>query len=102
MYRAGIEGILGIRREGEFITIAPRIPAAWPSFEATINLGASRFDISVENAPGGASAAILDGNPVDFVGRKARVHLDGKAHHLALQVSRTKLRQPTSLHQTQT
>ena len=39
MYRAGVEGILGIRREGEFLIIAPRIPQAWPGFSATIRIG---------------------------------------------------------------
>jgi cyclic beta-1,2-glucan synthetase len=42
MYRAGIEGILGIRREGDRIVVDPCIPADWPGFEATIQLGRSR------------------------------------------------------------
>src|SRR3990167_4628440 len=32
MYRAGIEGILGIRREGAWLIVAPCISAAWPAF----------------------------------------------------------------------
>jgi cyclic beta-1,2-glucan synthetase len=89
MYRAGIEGILGIRREGEFITIEPCLPAVWPGFEATINVGASRFDISVHRASADPTA-LLDGNPIDFAERKARVKLDGKAHSLALQVAQAR------------
>ena len=38
MYRAGVEGILGIRREGAFLVVDPCIPAAWPGFEATVEL----------------------------------------------------------------
>ena len=36
MYRAGVEGILGIRREGAVLVVDPCIPAAWPGFEATV------------------------------------------------------------------
>ena len=48
MYRAGVEGILGIRREGEFLIIEPCIPAAWLGFEATVNVGSARYEIRVE------------------------------------------------------
>ncbi|HEY7771651.1 MAG TPA: glucoamylase family protein, partial [Marinagarivorans sp.] len=36
LYQAGIEGILGIRRQGENIVIAPTLPIQWPGFDATI------------------------------------------------------------------
>ena len=32
LYRAGIEAILGVRREGAFLLLAPCIPKAWPGF----------------------------------------------------------------------
>jgi cyclic beta-1,2-glucan synthetase len=86
MYRAGIEGILGIRREGEFICIEPRIPPSWQGFEATIKLGTSRFDISVATGSGGDTRLMLDGGPVDCVAGGARLHLDGKAHHLLIRI----------------
>jgi cyclic beta-1,2-glucan synthetase len=86
MYRAGIEGILGIRREGDYITIAPCIPSTWPGFEATIKLDSSRFDISVVNESGDSVRAMLDGRPIDSSGQKLRLHLDGEAHHLSIQV----------------
>ena len=47
MYQAGIEGILGIRREGAFLVVKPCIPADWPGFEATLNVQGSRFEIKV-------------------------------------------------------
>ncbi len=34
MYRAGVEGILGIARAGRFLIVNPRIPAAWEGFSA--------------------------------------------------------------------
>src|ERR1700754_769287 len=86
MYRAGIEGILGIRREGDIITIEPRIPRAWPGFEATIKLDSSRFDISVANGAEGGVRATLDGSPIDCIAGKARVRLDGGSHRLSIQI----------------
>ena len=62
MYRAGIEGILGIRREGAFLIVDPCIPAAWPGFEATVRLGATRYDIHVEN-PSGSGRGISRADP---------------------------------------
>jgi cyclic beta-1,2-glucan synthetase len=86
MYRAGIEGILGIRREGAFVTIEPCIPTAWPGFEATIMLESSRFEISVVNGPGDGVRATLAGAPIESVARKTRLHLDGKAHRLSIEL----------------
>ena len=37
MYRAGIEGILGIRLQGDSLLLDPGIPTAWPGFELTYN-----------------------------------------------------------------
>jgi cyclic beta-1,2-glucan synthetase len=87
MYRAGIEGILGIRREGDFITVEPCIPPSWPGFEATIKLESSRFDISVVNGSGGSAHATLDGRPIDRVAGKVRLRLDGQTHHLSIQIA---------------
>ena len=47
MYRAGIEGILGIRREGAILVIDPCIPPEWPGYDATLNVGDTRYDIRV-------------------------------------------------------
>ena len=48
MYRAGIEGILGIRREGAVLVVEPCIPEAWPGFAATVEVSDTRYDIRVE------------------------------------------------------
>ena len=50
MYRAGIEGILGLRREGAALVVAPCIPRAWPGFEAEVKVGSTRYDIRVETS----------------------------------------------------
>jgi cyclic beta-1,2-glucan synthetase len=85
MYRAGIEGILGIRREGDFITIEPCIPAEWPGFEATIKVDSSRFDISIVNRPVDRIRAKLDGTPIECTGKEVRIRLDGRTHDLSIE-----------------
>jgi cyclic beta-1,2-glucan synthetase len=87
MYRAGIEGILGIRREGDFLIVDPCIPSKWPGFEATVRVDSTRFDIRVDNSvqrgPGSWSA-IMDGEPLHRITPELRVPLDGRRHILAL------------------
>ena len=83
MYRAGIEGILGIRREAGFISVRPCIPSAWPGFEATIMAGGARHVIEVVRSASSPSA-MLDGSPMEWLDGGARVPLDGTAHHLVL------------------
>ncbi|MGV8996161.1 MAG: GH36-type glycosyl hydrolase domain-containing protein [Parvibaculaceae bacterium] len=86
MYHAGIEAILGIRREGKFLVIAPCIPDAWPGFEATVKIGSTRYDITVGARPEGSATTrvILDGVDVSHPDGPARVALDGKAHTLII------------------
>src|SRR3546814_7006322 len=87
MYRAGVEGILGIRREGSFLVVDPCIPSAWPGFEATVKVGSTHYDIRVE-APShchrDASPAVLDGLRIHRIEGRVRVPLDGGAHTLLI------------------
>ena len=87
MYRAGIEGILGIRREGDVLVVDPCLPSAWPGFEATLRVDGTRYDIRVDNSgrPGTRGwSAVLDGEPLTSSGTRLRVPLDGRRHGLAL------------------
>jgi cyclic beta-1,2-glucan synthetase len=89
MYRAGIEGILGIRREGDSLVLEPCVPAAWPGFDATVRVGASRYEIRVENAShrcGGVSHATLDGAPITCAKERVQIPLDGKTHRLHVSI----------------
>ncbi|HWA39625.1 MAG TPA: hypothetical protein VG873_17355 [Burkholderiales bacterium] len=55
MYRLFIESLLGLRREGETLRIAPCIPPGWPGFKLRYRFGATFYDIEVRNdATGGA------------------------------------------------
>jgi cyclic beta-1,2-glucan synthetase len=85
MYRAGIEGILGIRREGASLTIKPCVPSSWPGFEAKIQIESTRYDIQVRNLSSGVSDvshAVLDGSSIDCPEGQIRIRLDGRAHCL--------------------
>ena len=87
MYRAGVEGILGIRREGAFLVIDPCIPASWPGFEAMVSVESTRYDIRVDAAsPGGrdVSHTVLDGSRLDRADGAVRLPLDGGRHTLRM------------------
>jgi len=89
MYRAGMEGILGIRREGDELVLDPCIPSTWPGFEATVTLGKSRFTIRVDNPDGrcrGIAQAKRDGVDLPCDGRALRTPLDGHTHDLNLRL----------------
>ena len=87
MYRAGIEGILGIRREGEFLIIEPCIPAEWPGFEATVNVGSGRYEIRVETLSDSRQEfvhAALDGLSIACIEGRVRIPLRNGMHHLSM------------------
>ncbi len=64
LYRLGVEGILGMRRRGEFLELRPCIPRQWEAYEITWREGSTAYHIMVEN-PHGLSKGIcriwLDG-----------------------------------------
>jgi cyclic beta-1,2-glucan synthetase len=87
MHRAGVEGILGIRREGEWLIVDPCISSEWPGFEATISLGDTRYAIRVENpaqANRGIKHAQLNDNTLECDDGCVRLALDGGQHRLLL------------------
>jgi cyclic beta-1,2-glucan synthetase len=87
MYRSGIEGILGIRREGAFLIVEPSIPSAWPGFTAAVRIGSTRYEISVDNSMpsrSGTWRAVLDDALVERCNGGVRVPIDGGAHKLTL------------------
>ncbi|WP_428030155.1 GH36-type glycosyl hydrolase domain-containing protein [Ancylobacter sp.] len=88
MHRAGVEGILGIRRQGDVLMVEPALPPAWPGFEATVTIGATTCRITVRllgEEEAGEPHWVLDEGGAS-AGRIARVALDGNAHHLHLLV----------------
>jgi cyclic beta-1,2-glucan synthetase len=81
MYRAGVEGILGIRREGGWLVIAPCLPHDWPGFSATLTIAATHYAVKVTTTDEAPSAQ-LDGRILTRQQGEVRIPLDGKRHQL--------------------
>ncbi len=47
-YKTGVENILGLRKEGDKITLTPRVPTDWPSFTVRYRYGSSVYVIRYE------------------------------------------------------
>jgi len=86
MYRAGLEAILGIVRQGGFLTVTPRIPDDWPGFECFLNTSGAQYSIKVARtiSPQDNSTASVDGIPVDTSSGSVWVALDGKSHEVQI------------------
>jgi cyclic beta-1,2-glucan synthetase len=68
MYRAGLESILGLRRQGATFAVDPCIPSSWPRYEVRWRVGATCIHVRVSNPSRqcrGVASALLDGRPVD-------------------------------------
>lgn len=87
MYRAGIEGVLGIRKHGDALSIDPCVPRAWPGFTAIFRCGRTRYDIVVTNPDGvsrGVICIVVDG--LRLAEGKSTVKLldDGERHSVTV------------------
>jgi cyclic beta-1,2-glucan synthetase len=64
MYRAGIEGLLGLTHSGAEMSLNPCFPADWPELTASLGHGKTRCDITIVNpnqtGHGIASATLND------------------------------------------
>ena len=60
MYRLGLEGILGIRREDGRLRLRPAIPPHWPGYRVRYRCGATTYEITVENDPSGNAVVSLE------------------------------------------
>jgi len=86
MYRAGIEGLPGLQRAGQTLTIAPCFPRVWPKLEVTVRLEGCRHEIMIGNAAGtgtGIAAAALDGALMTLVDGRAVLPTAGTGTHRA-------------------
>lgn len=89
MYRAGLEGILGLRREGDMLIIDPCLPSEWPEFTASLNVAGTRYDITVLNRAAGretSHGAMLNGLAVTLERGGVRVPIDGGIHTLVVEL----------------
>jgi cellobiose phosphorylase len=63
LYRLAVEQVLGLRREGDQLIVAPCLPPDWPGYSATYRFGSSTYVITVAGpqSPGAAARLSLDG-----------------------------------------
>jgi len=83
MYRLGIEILLGLRKHGSQLRVAPCIPRHWEGFDARWRHGESEYRIRVENPDGvssGVRVVILDGSPLE--GDSIPLAADGGVHEV--------------------
>lgn len=93
MYRAGIEGILGLSRAGDFLVIQPCLPIDWPGFSATVMMANTRYDLVVNvklDTDPHALQAYCDDISIECNAGIVRVKLDNKTHHLLILLPRSK------------
>jgi cyclic beta-1,2-glucan synthetase len=78
LYRAGVESILGLVVEGDWLVIDPRVPRAWPGFAMTLRYRGAVYEIEVTNPHGGGHGVItveVDGAHHPPVDGRARLRL---------------------------
>lgn len=93
MYQAGIEWIIGLRRQGDRLYINPCIPQEWPGFTASYRFGSAEYKIAVQNPSHhfrGFSKLSVDGKEVDKAmfsvekGPFVQLQDDGQIHEIVL------------------
>ena len=68
LYRAGLESILGLTRQGQTFSLDPCVPAVWSDFRVDWRFGSSTYHIRVDTSgirAGGSPVARLDGAVID-------------------------------------
>ena len=89
MYRAGIEGLLGITRQGDTLCFAPCFPKGWPQVELRLNLGPAPCVVKILNPLGlgtGLKAARLNGEDIACEAGVLTVSLDRLQGELILEI----------------
>lgn len=81
VYRAALEHVLGVKKEGNTLLISPCIPSDWPGFEVAYKHEGATYRIVVANparVSRGLATAYLNGRPLPIRGGvAAKVELTG-------------------------
>jgi cyclic beta-1,2-glucan synthetase len=83
LYQAGLQAVLGLERNGEFVRFNPCIPEAWDGFEVTLRSDGTQYEIQVVRRPlDQEKPAVAD----DATKKTATIRLlkDGKNHRVQL------------------
>ncbi|HVI59123.1 MAG TPA: glycosyl transferase family 36 [Luteimonas sp.] len=89
IYRAGLEAILGFRKQGDRLCLDPCIPRDWPGFSLEYRHGGSRYQVEVANprgACGGIARCELDGEPLGTDPCLVPLVDDGRVHRVAIEL----------------
>ncbi|HSN44470.1 MAG TPA: hypothetical protein VLR88_10505, partial [Propionibacteriaceae bacterium] len=87
MYRAGLEAILGIKREGRALLIDPCLPPEWKQAGVQYRFGDARYDIAIQgdcDVPRRVARVLLDGVTLSD-GRLPLVD-DGRTHDVTVEL----------------
>ena len=87
MYRAGVEGILGLTREGPVLVLDPCLPESWPSAVVSVRHGTAEIRIEIANpdhVQSGILRAEVDGAEVPHAGGPFRLTMPDQPLHLRL------------------
>ncbi|MDQ7094981.1 glucoamylase family protein [Desulfosporosinus sp. PR] len=67
LYQAGLEGILGFKRQGDKLVLKPCLPSHWKSYKLVYHYCSSKYEIVVDNPKGrmtGFEQLTCDGEPL--------------------------------------
>ena len=86
MYQACLEWLLGVRRQGNRLTIRPALPDDWPGFHLTYRFGRTTYRIAVRNRRHEAGAEPHSSNNAAQAQERCVIELtdDGKEHRVEL------------------
>jgi cyclic beta-1,2-glucan synthetase len=85
MYRAAVQSLLGLRRNGATISVNPCVPTVWPHFSMEWTIGRTRYRFTVwnpEHRSERIKSAELDGVSVDA--RAIPLEDDGGRHEVTI------------------
>ena len=82
-YRIVLERVLGLRKNGQLLSLVPCVPSRWRRFALSYRYGASTYEIRVDNpqqVSGGVAQLALDGKVL----RESHIQLvdDGRSHEV--------------------
>ncbi len=91
LYRAGLEAILGLHKQGDHLVIRPCLPPEWPQVSVRYRYGSATYDLDMRTdgvqGEGEVGELILDGQELE-VTPTARILLvdDGRTHWVTVRV----------------
>jgi cellobiose phosphorylase len=89
MYRLLVESLLGLRREGSALRIAPCLPVDWTTFSAQYRYGETAYHIAVTQTIDGSSGQQMNVDGVDVRDTIVSLVDDRQEHRVAVTIHRS-------------